>query len=220
MILTQDKIGKEALILDHMKNYGWRDAIDKKQGLDFRHIKLAVEWLAKFHGLSYVLMKNQPDLKDKYKPMGHRTDQRTKSMMKKMRQNFNEQIKHSINLLELEKSTKYSDWIEKVFAKGIDIEDLRDDLHVPTDFGFNAICHLDTWFNNMLFRYNGQGTVQEVLFLDFQGSGYCNVGNDLAMLMLCSTTKQFRDKYLQEVLSHYLTILKNTVKTANGEDLK
>ena len=99
MIMSQEKVGKEALILDHMKNYGWRDAINKKQGLDLSHIKMAVEWLAKFHGLSYVLVKKEPDLKEKYKPMGHRTDQRTKAMMKKMRQNFNDQIKKSINLI-------------------------------------------------------------------------------------------------------------------------
>ena len=72
----------------------------------------------------------------------------------------------------------------------------------------------------MLFQNNEKNQVQEVLFLDFQGSGYCNVGNDIAMLLLSSTTKEFRDQNLKKVLMHYLKSLKDTVLKASNKDLK
>jgi hypothetical protein len=52
--------GKEALVLEHMKQHGWRDPANKKAGLDLEHVKLVVEWLAHFHGLSYVMIRNYP----------------------------------------------------------------------------------------------------------------------------------------------------------------
>ena len=221
MVYVQDAKGQEALILDHMKQYGWRDAKNKKQGLDLDHIQMAMEWLAKFHGLSHVLMQNQPDFLRRYKPMNQRLDEATKSMMKNARQNLAGRLTKSVALLETE-GNKYTNWITGLFAKNVVIDDLKDKMQTPTEFGFNAICHLDTWFNNMLFQYNEKNQVQEVLFLDFQGSGYCNVGNDLAMLLLSSTTKEFRDQNLKKILMHYLQSLKDTVLTASDgqEDLK
>ena len=221
MVFVQDQKGQEALILDHMKQYGWRDAMNKKQGLDLDHIQMALEWLAKFHGLSHVLMQNQPDFLRKYKPINQRLDEATKSMMKNARQNLAGRLTKSVAFLETEENPKkYTDWITGLFAKNVVIDDLKDKMQTPTEFGFNAINHLDTWFNNMLFQYNEKNQVQEVLFLDFQGSGYCNVGNDLAMLLLSSTTKEFRDQNLKKVLMHYLKSLKDTVLKASNKDLK
>ena len=42
------------------------------------------------------------ELKDKYKPMNHRIDERTKSMMKNARQNVAARIEKSVNLVEPE----------------------------------------------------------------------------------------------------------------------
>ena len=61
MIYAKNEPFKEALILDHMSQYGWRDIINKKSGLDLEHVNKVMNWLAKFHGLSYVLLNNHPE---------------------------------------------------------------------------------------------------------------------------------------------------------------
>jgi hypothetical protein len=52
--------GKEALVLEHMKQHGWRDPFNKKSGLTLEHVKLVVDWLANFHGLSYKFITQYP----------------------------------------------------------------------------------------------------------------------------------------------------------------
>jgi len=37
-----------------MKTFGWGDALNKKSGLTLPYVKLVMQWLAKFHALSYV----------------------------------------------------------------------------------------------------------------------------------------------------------------------
>ena len=46
----------QVLVLEHMGQHGFRDAINKKQGLNLDHAVLVVDWLAKWHGLCHVLM--------------------------------------------------------------------------------------------------------------------------------------------------------------------
>jgi hypothetical protein len=40
-----------------MKYLGWGDALNKKSGLTLPYVRLAIKWLAKFHALSYVLIR-------------------------------------------------------------------------------------------------------------------------------------------------------------------
>jgi hypothetical protein len=61
MVFADPKAGQEALILDHMSQYGWRDAINKKDGLDLNHVTKVIEWIATFHGLSYVLLQKHSE---------------------------------------------------------------------------------------------------------------------------------------------------------------
>ena len=54
---VDDTEGEETLVLDHMGQYGWKDALNKKKGLTLDFAKLVVSWMAGLHGLSHVLMK-------------------------------------------------------------------------------------------------------------------------------------------------------------------
>ena len=62
---------------------------------------------------------------------------------------------------------------------------------------FSTLSHLDSWFNNMLFRYE-EGTKNpiEVLLLDFQIVSYTHPGNDLAHFLMTCTTPGFRKEHL------------------------
>ena len=57
LVFANDTPGEEVIVLDHMAQYGWRDAFNKKKGLTLDYAKLVVGWMAKFHGMNHVLMK-------------------------------------------------------------------------------------------------------------------------------------------------------------------
>ena len=42
VVYVDDTDGKEALVLEHMKQFGWKDALNKKEGLRYR-LKYNVE---------------------------------------------------------------------------------------------------------------------------------------------------------------------------------
>ena len=44
-----------------MCQYGWKEIQNKKKGLDLPHVLNVMNWLARFHGLSYVLLNNHPN---------------------------------------------------------------------------------------------------------------------------------------------------------------
>ena len=120
-----------------------------------------------------------------------------------------------------EDNQKYSKWMKSIFDKGIQINTLRMQMQsYKLDGSINAINHLDLWFNNILAKYGNNDKLEDVLVLDFQTSGYCNVANDLAQFLFSSTTKEFRDQHLDYVLDYYLNELKSVVRNAGGKEIK
>ena len=109
--------------------------------------------------------------------------------------------------------------------KGIWIDELRCELHEYKE-PFCTICHLDPWFNNMLFQFkeiksdNGKVELgpEDALLLDLQIMAYVQPGNDLAHFLMTSTTPELRKNHLDEVLHHYHDKLLKIVADL-GEDL-
>ena len=66
-------------------------------------------------------------------------------------------------------------------------------------------------------QYDDNGEPSEVLMLDFQSTAYCNIGNDLSLLMLSSTTKEFRDKHLDDALKSYHKKLMEVIQKSHGK---
>ena len=42
LIYVDETYGKEAIVLEHMKQFGWRDAINKKAGLSLEHVQVSI----------------------------------------------------------------------------------------------------------------------------------------------------------------------------------
>ena len=97
------------------------------------------------------------------------------------------------------------DYVGRVKAfvnSGLWINDLRKKAQQSAGRSFCTLCHLDPWFNNMLFNYRVKGSKmpEKVVLLDFQLSGYTSPGNDLAYFLLTSTTPEFRKEHLVSAL--------------------
>ena len=109
--------------------------------------------------------------------------------------------------------------------KGVWLDEMRVKLHKYKE-PFCTICHLDPWFNNMLFHYkegkNADGETElvpeEALLLDLQIMACVQPGNDLAHFLMTSTTPELRKNHLDEVLHHYHDKLLKIVADL-GEDL-
>ncbi|XP_040568354.1 uncharacterized protein [Lepeophtheirus salmonis] len=68
---------------------------------------------------------------------------------------------------------------------------------------FKTLCHGDAWFNNMLFKYNDDEKVNDVILLDMQGVYSGNIGSDLVYFLLSSVTCEDLTKNLDNYLEYY-----------------
>ena len=158
MIHVNIQNGQEALILEHMKQHGFGDAKNKRLGLDFNHVCKLLDWLAKLHGLSYTLLQKDPKWIEKnptFRPIMFRIPPQMRAEMKKFRKFFPVRCQKIADAIsDGTGHNNYSAWMKDAFERGLDFDVVKGELQTPRENEFNAINHLDPWFNNALFKVN------------------------------------------------------------------
>ena len=74
-----------------------------------------------------------------------------REMMKKSR-NTQELFLNTAEKVCEEDTPDYAEWLKVKFEQGFDVDEMRLKLQTPLETEFNAICHLDPWFNNLLCK--------------------------------------------------------------------
>lgn len=68
---------------------------------------------------------------------------------------------------------------------------------------FNVLNHGDCWMNNLLFKLDSKGEVQDMLFVDFQNPKYGSPTQDLFYLILTSVHIDYKLDYFEYFIRHY-----------------
>lgn len=68
---------------------------------------------------------------------------------------------------------------------------------------FNVLNHGDLWANNIMFQYNGDGSLNETYFIDLQMSRYGSPAQDLIYFLLSSTSLDIKLKHFDYFISYY-----------------
>ncbi|XP_023949257.1 uncharacterized protein LOC112053892 [Bicyclus anynana] len=74
----------------------------------------------------------------------------------------------------------------------------------------NVIIHKDLWTNNILFKYKND-EVSTAVLLDFQCIRYAPPAFDIMSFLYLNTSRDFRDRYENEVLQHYFSVFKDNL---------
>ncbi|XP_071453942.1 uncharacterized protein [Hetaerina americana] len=88
--------------------------------------------------------------------------------------------------------------------------------------GWNVANHGDLWFNNMLFRYEGEGgsgKPVDVKLLDLQLTRYCHPGVDLLFFLYTSTHRSIREQHFDLLISEYHSSLARTLRAINHDHM-
>lgn len=177
------------------------EVIDLRQEeLTFEHMSLVMKSLGKLHALSFALRDQQPN--------------RFNDISCQFLEHFwamHEQWFHTVfdesfgRFLTCLKNEKRFDLIDKIkAAKG---EDSTSTMHRLLSGSltepYAVICHGDVTTNNSMFRKDQHSKAVEIKLLDWQCCRYASPVTDLLAYLMCSTTKEMRDKHYEVFLKTY-----------------
>jgi len=193
------------LVMENVKKRGFV-MFDKMRILPLDHFLLAMTNLAHFHGrwLVYKWMAEQGQLggeawsMDKFKSALNTQKRAPKFVYNQL---LNGTAKTVKRILELEGKEDLIPNVRHFFSVTARRQLGRFMGNVSTDI--DTCCHGDFWSNNIMFKYDEEGKVNETILVDFQLINYGHPAYDLMYLLYLSTDTQFRDQHMDQCLQHY-----------------
>jgi thiamine kinase-like enzyme len=88
----------------------------------------------------------------------------------------------------------------------------------PSDKYRNILCHGDLWLNNILFKLDEDGKPTDAALVDFQIIRYVPPAMDIVMFLHATTTRDFRERHILELLMTYQVALQDALKIAGLEN--
>ncbi|XP_022125219.2 uncharacterized protein LOC111000168 isoform X1 [Pieris rapae] len=188
-----DEYGKETVIMENLVASGYKP-FNRLKCIDWQHASASVEYLAKFHALSFALAKDLPEefkgLSDiKYEIGSKQTDDEiSKSMWEKI-------IKGAIAVVKDEHKSRVINYFQNMpkfntYNKPI---------------GKPVLSHGDFRVSNLLFKAENEKV--QAIAVDFQTVYAGCPATDLVYLIFLGSDEEFRAEYYEKLLDHYYTSL-------------
>ncbi|XP_040566986.1 uncharacterized protein [Lepeophtheirus salmonis] len=211
LIYSVNKPDLQTLVFKNLGAEDYEDPKNKRFGLDDDHVLKVCKWLAELHGSAHVLFQKYP---------GGFTEWKKNNFFSETIQsdNFDKytdaMLNGFYNLLEDLRNGSENDSTIQCFETSLKdfFEERPNDISIPVKMKmalydsrseFKTLCHGDPWFNNMLFKYDNDGIVKDVILLDMQLVYSGNIGSDLASFLLSSVTYDALVKNLDMYLEYY-----------------
>ncbi|KAL2733968.1 hypothetical protein V1478_003666 [Vespula squamosa] len=171
-------VDKDEIIMEDLREKGYANC-KRQDYLDLEHTLFTIQTLASWHAKSLSIKLKDPEnfeklaspLKETIFPLDSNV-----AVGKTVEGGLNSAIDHleSIKLqtAELKKAIEY---VKSLRNKCYDI--IAKLLSLPKDRYF-AICHGDTWINNILYKHDNDGKLLDMKFVDFQISRHTSIAID------------------------------------------
>uniref|UniRef100_A0A1E1WV54 CHK kinase-like domain-containing protein n=1 Tax=Pectinophora gossypiella TaxID=13191 RepID=A0A1E1WV54_PECGO len=197
---------REILILEDLLVSGF--AMDNKAAnfkkLDYLQVRLVLTELAKFHALSFILQRKDPENFDKLtSELQDIVFQDTFLNKSKLRNYFSDSFAMSMKQIKDEDAKKK---LAKVETKLLQV--LRMFVEPKK---YNVLCHGDCWINNILFKHQVMKQ-SKICFLDFQAMRYANPTTDIIYFLYLCTDAEFRSEYFETLQTVYYESLKSFLR--------
>lgn len=202
---TMDDI--HTFILDDLQSKNFVHT-KRQQGMDLQHAEATLAKLAQFHAASRCIFELEgpyPDIFDEglYK-------EELVPIYENMFQNI-----WPIIYKDMTKWTDCKEYVDKLaIQKPHMIHLLMESLtYDPSEF--NVLNHGDLWSNNIMFQYKDDGSMNEVLFIDFQLCKWGSPVQDLLHFIITSCNPDIRVSKFDYLISHYHKHLTESLNLLN-----
>uniref|UniRef100_A0A1Y9GKM7 CHK kinase-like domain-containing protein n=1 Tax=Anopheles arabiensis TaxID=7173 RepID=A0A1Y9GKM7_ANOAR len=188
---------REVIVFKDLTPDGYR-MVDRTQGMDMVHMKMAIKLMAKMHASSLKLREQQPNIFVPYNTciVTRETDA------------FYPMFVHIFNALTDEVGKWGSEWKyyhEKLQQLAPNFVEYSQRV-VDNDPASDDLCVFvqgDMWVNNFLYKYDEQGNPIDAVLLDFQYCTYSTPMIDFCYLYYTSARDDIRQNCFDELLQYY-----------------
>ncbi|CAL4074460.1 unnamed protein product, partial [Meganyctiphanes norvegica] len=205
-IYSKDTEKEQILVMENMKILDY----DNNQKIDLvglEEAKLALEQLARLHGISYIYQRKH-DFLTKYPSFKQGKIQEMMGM--------GQDAVIDLVIEFLKKQDEYQDLLKKVkVSKPHTVKKMKEAF---AERKTNVYClnHGDPWNNNILIKQNGDNKEDKVVFVDWEIAHWNTLSYDLNYFLGGATKPELRKDHLDDLLQHYYSHLIRVTSTLGG----
>jgi hypothetical protein len=208
------------LALEHLRRSEYKIGGDEMMLLDYQHIVVALEGLARFHAMSYAMKKKDfPSFQE------HIVTQirDARRFLKRMDAadatvaDYAKSLRYTAVLLlekfeekRLKDGALHTQKVRKVLERIENSSELLAELLSP-DEPLAVLCHGDFNRNNMLFCYNSDNRPSGVKFFDFQNPYFAAPAIDLSFFLFVNANPDLWANCFDDMFSAYHSTLLEAV---------
>ncbi|XP_016659178.1 uncharacterized protein LOC100166909 isoform X2 [Acyrthosiphon pisum] len=205
---------KDLIVLENINPLGFRLCEDRLF-IDYNHLVIALQALAKFHGLSYTAKNKDPDrfqeiitdIRDTQFDVDGQWIFKNNALSRFGKRGVDQLLKRSGDLY---RNNEHLRRFNVLIGDGDN--SLRRAL-VPRE-PFSVLCHGDFNRNNVAFRYDEAGLPVDVLLFDFGTPRYGSPALDLSFFFYMNTTQNLRESRWDDLLNVYCLTLAESVASS------
>ncbi|XP_062124123.1 uncharacterized protein LOC133837394 [Drosophila sulfurigaster albostrigata] len=201
---------QQVMIFDDLVPLGYIVVRDREPTMD--EVRLAFSKLAKWHAVSFKMIKDQPEVFQKFKYS-------LMELPKITEDPFMYGIDFFIRMLDEVPDLKgYKPSLERIR------ENLVENFRAPfvehrenrQDDAYYVLCHGDLYIRNMMFKHDKVTNVAEdCMLIDFQMSNVGPMPNDIIYATYQMLSPDQRQNHLEELIRFYFSIFTDTLKKIN-----
>ncbi|XP_041787140.1 uncharacterized protein LOC121602442 [Anopheles merus] len=193
---------EHALVLEDLAVKGYRQP-DRRARLDEPHLRLAVKKLAKFHAATAVLWRKNRDLFSVLASSSFASEGNPVHLF------YANAIQHCIDQTEkVPELRRYTDDLRSFLEHAIEREAKS---YERDETCFTVLNHGDMWLNNLLWKYDTEGTVSDVIMVDYQESFAGSPAFDLNHLLYSSANSEIQRAGFEELVQLYTDELRDAL---------
>ncbi|KAH8385203.1 hypothetical protein KR200_005719 [Drosophila serrata] len=197
---TRQDEPNECIVLEDLSCSGF-ELHNRFVDLPEDHVRHVIHSYAKLHALSLAGKRQCPERMKGLQEIVDIFEQRREDHALGV---YFENLKRSALSSLTVNDESYRIRLEKYFSRGSYFELLLPLVSGSNCEPFAVICHGDCWNNNILYQRNGgDGELKDVRLIDWQLMRYASPITDLAYFLFTCTSRDFRQRHLNQVLKDY-----------------